>query len=163
MFGAYPDGDNRTLFTEYDCDRGQTFTNYYLRSKFEAEKIIMQARQTQGMNINIYRAGSIMFDSSSGHFQRNMAENTAYMFFRAFKKMGIAPADLDFSFDITFVDQLADAMTRIILSGVSLNDVYHMVNPNRSNLSEVFRHGLVAKNFRPMNFSEVCEFFERHF
>ncbi|WP_281672367.1 non-ribosomal peptide synthetase [Pseudoramibacter alactolyticus] len=163
MFGAYPDGDNRTLFTEYDCDRGQTFTNYYLRSKFEAEKIIMQARQTQGMNINIYRAGSIMFDSSSGHFQRNMAENTAYMFFRAFKKMGIAPADLDFSFDITFVDQLADAMTRIILSGVSLNDVYHMVNPNRANLSEVFRHGLVAKNLRPMNFSEVCEFFERHF
>lgn len=64
------------LFTENDLYIGQDYTkNVYVRSKFEAESLIIKACNNRGLIASIYRMGNITNRYNDGYFQQNAKEN----------------------------------------------------------------------------------------
>ncbi len=66
---CYVAGDHRGLFREDDLDVGQTFSNHYVRTKFEAEVLVREA-MTDGLPATIYRPGMVVGDSQTGQTQK---------------------------------------------------------------------------------------------
>ncbi|MCP4218014.1 MAG: amino acid adenylation domain-containing protein, partial [bacterium] len=115
------------LFTEYCHDIGQTYDNFYLQSKFEAEKEISAYRK-QGLNASIYRMGNLSFHSQSGIFQENIEHNAFYANLKAFISMGMVPADLSSGFELTPIDCAARATALLLTRKKLLNETFHLQN-----------------------------------
>lgn len=62
---AYVAGDSE-LFTDTDCDKGQTLRNPYEESKLAAEKLVQQRCDSMGIPFSIYRLSVVVGDSESG-------------------------------------------------------------------------------------------------
>ena len=65
------------LFTEYDAVPEVLDENYYVRSKQEAERLVVAARQDLA-NACIHRVGSLVFAADGGPLQLNIAENAFF-------------------------------------------------------------------------------------
>ncbi|WP_159433260.1 non-ribosomal peptide synthetase [Clostridium cavendishii] len=124
------------LFTEFDIDENQIIKNYYIKSKLEAEKLILKARQ-KGINTNIFRVGNLVFDSTSGRFQKNIEDNNFYEFIKSLIEFGSYPGFGAFYYDFSFIDHTAKAIT-LLFNVIELsNQVYHISNPNKISLVNV--------------------------
>lgn len=66
---CYVAGDHRGRFGEDDLELGQTFSNHYVRSKYEAEVLVRQA-MADGLPATIYRPGMVVGDSRTGQTQK---------------------------------------------------------------------------------------------
>jgi amino acid adenylation domain-containing protein/thioester reductase-like protein len=124
------------LYTENDIDVGQEYGNYYLATKFEAEKLAVESRK-KGINTNIYRVGVLVFDSKSGVFQRNIEENAFYNNLKSYIKLGSVPGMVFGQIDFSFIDYVSKAITLIFDKSELLNEVYHVYNPNPSTWPEI--------------------------
>jgi thioester reductase-like protein len=62
------------LFTEYDTVPEGLDENYYIRSKQEAERLVMAARRDLA-NACIHRVGNLVFAAGGGPLQFNIAGN----------------------------------------------------------------------------------------
>lgn len=118
------------VFTEEDCDLGQTINNYYVDSKFNSEKELLKLRE-QGININIFRVGNLVFDSSTGIFQENINDNAFYTIIKSLIKIGRMP-NIDMgAFDFSFVDYVSRAITLLFNKEKLLNETFHVYNHKR--------------------------------
>jgi thioester reductase-like protein len=118
------------VFTEYDTDIGQEYDNYYLITKFEAEKLISNAR-ADGLNCNVFRVGNIVFDSETGKFQENITDNAFYKLIRAGIKLGlIAEMSLQ-TRDFSCADYVSKAIALLFDKSNLKNETYHISNPYR--------------------------------
>ena len=124
---------SETLFSEDDLDIGQSPTNYYLKTKFLAEKALAAARAS-GINANIFRAGNLTFNSKTGLCQRNIEENAFYKIIKSFAALGYVPCTSDEA-EFSFVDCAARAIT--ILFDRYENEIFHILNPKAVKLSEL--------------------------
>lgn len=65
-----------SIFSETDFYIGQNYMdNVYVRSKFEAEKLILDSCKEKKLIANIYRVGNITNRFSDGCFQKNFYDN----------------------------------------------------------------------------------------
>ncbi len=133
------EGFNRVLFTEYDSDLGQKLQNNYLKSKFECEMKLQEARE-KGLNVNIYRMGNLSFHTGTGKFQSNIEENVGYLLIRAFMKLNIMP-DVEYrNTDMTFIDYASKAVGLIFDRKNLKNETYHIYNSNYTGFKELWRY-----------------------
>ncbi|KPV60776.1 non-ribosomal peptide synthetase module [Paenibacillus sp. A3] len=132
-------GQSAAYFTEYDLDRGQQYENYYAKSKFEAEKRVVQAR-VQGLRTSIYRVGNLVFQSETGKFQQNIEENAFYATLKSFIRLGMVPrlkADIDFS----CVDRVSQAIVHLMKPAALKDEIFHLYNPHYESMHRVLADG----------------------
>lgn len=124
------EGTDNKLFTEYDFDMGQKTDNYYILTKAEAEKKLLEARLS-GVNVNIYRIGDAVFDSRTGRFQENIENNFIYLMMRAMLKLKAMPelGPEIVLFDFAFIDYLSKAVILLLTRSALNNEVFHVFNP----------------------------------
>ncbi|MGM7721817.1 beta-ketoacyl synthase N-terminal-like domain-containing protein [Metabacillus sp. Hm71] len=123
------------LFTEYDDDLGQTIEHPYPKTKLQAEKLVMEARN-KGIKANIFRVGNIVFDSSSGRFQENIEQNSLYTMMKSYLRIGLVP-EMDRDTDFSCVDDVSRAIINLFAKEALINETYHIFNPNYVSLADI--------------------------
>ena len=153
--GDLPAGDS-PLFTEYDLDLGQKHENFYNETKFLAEKLLAEERKN-GININIYRSGSIFFDSQTGRFSEDVESNAFCRLFCCFLKLGNIPEIKNPIIDFTFVDNISRAVCALYNRKDTVNETFHLYNPHT--LNTPLLAGLITASGVPLQVLAPQEFF----
>ena len=119
------------IYNEKSLYEGQSLENLYVKSKFEAEKIILENILNNKLDALILRVGNITPRLSDGKFQINANENAFMNRIIAFNSLKVIPeTTLEIPVEFTFVDYLAEA---IIKSAENYNksiNILHLYNPN---------------------------------
>ncbi len=115
-------------FTENDYDIGQDVeSNIYVKSKFEAEKLVLEARN-KGIKTNIFRLGTVTNRYSDGKMQINIDENAFILrIYSLMKLQCVSNTLLEQEVDILPVDYVAKAV--VALLGY-YNSCFHVLNNN---------------------------------
>ncbi|MBQ0024242.1 MAG: amino acid adenylation domain-containing protein [Bacteroidales bacterium] len=116
---------------------GQQLENKYSRSKFIAERSILEAIALKGLKAKIMRLGNLAPRSRDGEFQINSYSNSYMGRLKAFRTLGVAPYDaLVSQTELSPIDDTARAIC--LLAGT--NDrcvVFHVSNSHRSLVADV--------------------------
>jgi amino acid adenylation domain-containing protein/thioester reductase-like protein/non-ribosomal peptide synthase protein (TIGR01720 family) len=135
-YGNIP-GKDYLLFTEYCLDEGQEIDNIYLKSKFEAEKQVQDYR-SKGVNGSIYRVGNLIFQSSTGKFQKNIQDDYFYAIIRGAVKLEMITDKMKkMVFDMSFIDYTAKAIVLLLTKAQLRNEIYHLCNPYELPMTEM--------------------------
>ncbi|MEC0241464.1 amino acid adenylation domain-containing protein [Paenibacillus dokdonensis] len=155
------EGKRHVCFTEYDLDLGQQFENYYAKTKFEAERLVLAARD-KGVITNIYRLGNIVFHSQTGRFQENIADNAFYTTLKSFLELGTVPGE-DNDIDFTYVDQTSKAI--LLLAGCEAcnNEVFHIANPHEANVGAVLQDNPLDISVELLSFDKFVDYLHEHY
>lgn len=147
------------LFTENTYADTEFSEEYYVQTKKEAEDLILQCRK-EGIRADIYRIGTVLFDSHNGHFQKNIASNSFYLIMQSFFNLGAMP-DIDASIlDFSFVDECADAVVRLALTEECAGGTYHIYNPNKLSMRDFYEKLRDSGMEEEMDIMEFDEFFD---
>ena len=137
ILGGTPAG--KISFDEHDFYVGQPLENVYIHSKFEAERIVLDAA-AQGLPVRVVRIGNLTNRNSDMKFQQNPDTNAFLQRACAIARLGAFPAELgDIKIDFTPADLAAQA----ILAAAHCIDyapyILHVINPYRVSISELLR------------------------
>ena len=154
---GYVEGKARELFTEYDCDLGQSSENYYVQTKFEAEKMLVKARE-EGVTANVFRVGNLVFDSDTGIFQENITNNAFYAVIKSCINLGCFPEITERTINFSFIDQVAKGVVLLFDKKKLKNETYHLYNSNTVSMSSVAT--LINQVGVPVQTLPPAEFFE---
>lgn len=117
-------------FSESSLYIEQPLDNVYVRSKFEAEMIVLDAMQ-KGLQANIIRVGNLTNRRSDLKFQPNYKENAFLKRIKAILELGCLPDYLmPIYAEFSPVDSTAEAITAIVEHMNSQYTVFH-VNSNQ--------------------------------
>lgn len=160
-------GDQRqsqdTLFTEYTEQINYPLNNQYLSSKYQAEQLIIGARESD-TNTTLYRMNGILFDSKTGKYQENMEQSTAYIFYRALYKLGLIPKEIQRPMDISNVDMVSKAVISLMLSNQNKNQIHHVFNPKPlmiQDILEKMRGNRLGKTFEALSVDDIYEAYQK--
>ncbi len=125
--------DGFRLFTEYDNAPDALDESYYVRSKQEAERMVVAARGELA-NACIHRVGSLVFAAEGGPLQFNITENAFFRLLAALMRLGVAPDDSHLW--LCHVDVVARAL--VLLAGAAdlNNETHHLENARMDTLAE---------------------------
>ena len=116
---------------ENDLYFGQHVDNDYIRTKFLAERAILEARVERGLDAVILRAGNLMGRYSDGEFQINLLTNAFMRSLAAFNRLGACPVTaLADTVEFSPIDATAAAM--LVLAGVNSKFSIFNVNNNHT-------------------------------
>jgi thioester reductase-like protein len=121
------------LFTEYDAVPEILDENYYVRSKQEAERLVVAARRDLS-NACIHRVGSLVFAAGGGPLQSNIAENAFFRQLVAFLRLGVVPGDSHVW--LCHVDVVARGLVSLAGAADLTNQTHHLENARRDTLAE---------------------------
>lgn len=128
--------DGFKLFTEYDPPPDIPDDNYYIRTKQEAERLVIAARG--GLtNASIYRIGNISFAADGVSLQQNITDNAFFRQIVAFIRLGVAPEELSAS--ICHVDVVARAVAALMGIRTLDNYIHHIETSQRDKLANFIR------------------------
>lgn len=139
------EGRKQVLFTEFDTDYGQAFENYYTDTKHQAEVLLRTARE-DGMEVNVYRIGDLVYDSVTGHFQENIEKNAVYLLVQAMLELEYLPNDMPDFMEFSYVDFVSKAVVKLMLCRNLHQEVYHLQNPYRIGFTD-WRELLEKRNY----------------
>lgn len=127
----------KTIFTEKDFYIGQNYKdNVYVRSKFEAERLIFNAVKS-GLKAVILRVGNLTGRYSDGLFQINMDKNAFYNRIRSIIELRALPNEiLEHSVEFTPVDCCSSAIVKTIMCNRPVPRVLHLFNNNCISLTD---------------------------
>ena len=115
-------------FSENNLYIGQNLDNVYVKSKFKAERIILE-HIAKGLKAQILRLGNITNRYSDGKFQINANENAFIGRIQAFISLGIIPEYLlNAKLEFTPVDLCGLAVVSIIQNYIPDFSVFHLYN-----------------------------------
>lgn len=118
------------IFKESDLYVRQPLDNVYIRSKFEAEKVVIKYI-LQGLDGYILRVGNLMNRNSDGKFQSNVDENAYISRLISYTKIGyISDYVANTDMELTPVDACAEAIIKIIQYPSKDNRIFHVVDNN---------------------------------
>ena len=101
------------IYNEKSLYEGQSLENLYVKSKFEAEKIILENILNNKLDALILRVGNITPRLSDGKFQINANENAFMNRIITFNSLKVIPeTTLEIPVEFTFVDYLAEAIVK---------------------------------------------------
>lgn len=115
-------------FRENDLYIGQPLNNVYTRSKFEAEKLVLEA-MADGLPANIMRMGNLTNRFSDGVFQINHGSNAAARRLKGILELGLIPDYLaaeGLSVEFTPVDEAARAIMTLVHHFSASQTVFHI-------------------------------------
>lgn len=125
-------------FSESDLYIGQPLENVYARSKFEAEKAVLEAIAS-GLQANIMRMGNLT-NRLDGVFQKNHESNAFLKRIKAMIELGVYPDSLsDFEIEFTPIDESAKAIISIVRNFSNEQTVFHISNPKVIKLETMFK------------------------
>ncbi len=145
------------LFTEDDCDLNQKYNNFYARTKFEAEKLFMEARK-EGLLVNIFRVGIFVQDSLTGKFQENIDVNRIYRIIKSFVKLGVIPEQMYRNTDFSFVDYVSKSIILLFDKKDLVNETYHIQNPYYISFSEILTFNNLDLNLKTLPVDEFLDY-----
>lgn len=120
-------GSGNVRFDESSLYIGQNLDNVYLKSKFEAECLVLDA-VLKGQNCMICRVGNLTNRYTDGKFQHNYEENAFLRRIKTLIDLQAYPSALALEqAEFSPVDLTAEAVVR--LAGCEGNTVYHANNP----------------------------------
>lgn len=128
---------------------GQNVENDYVRTKFMAERVILNARVKKDLNAVILRAGNLMGRSTDGEFQINFETNAFMRSLWAYIQLGECPFSvLENPVEFSPIDSVAEAV--ITLSNVDRRfSVFHLNNNHLITIADIMeairRHGFTVK------------------
>jgi len=115
-------------FAETDLYKGQRLVNVYLKSKFRAERLILENIE-KGLEAQILRLGNITSRLSDGVFQINPEENAFVTKIRSVINLGMIPDYLSNEYvEFTPADLCAEAIIKIMQNYERNFSVYHVYN-----------------------------------
>lgn len=145
--------DNYASFQNFESDIdydetkfyiGQNLDNVYVRSKFEAEQLVLHEIEN-GLEGYILRVGNLMPRFSDGVFQENVSENAYINRLTAFLKLKILPKNIkDVYLEFTPIDFCSKAITKIITHPSKNNCIYHLFNHNHIYINKLLK---ILKNY----------------
>ena len=128
-FGDQFDGfisETEKHFYESSLYIGQPLDNVYARSKFEAEKAVLDA-MADGLQANIMRMGNLTNRLSDGVFQKNYESNAFLQRVKGVLDLGIFPDYLmDLYAEFTPIDEAANAVMTITRHFSTEQTVFHI-------------------------------------
>ncbi|MBE6749441.1 MAG: amino acid adenylation domain-containing protein [Ruminococcaceae bacterium] len=128
-FGDDFDGvvsENELHFYENTLYIGQPLENVYARSKFEAEKAVLDA-MADGLQANIMRMGNLTNRLSDGKFQKNYESNAFLQRVKSVLELGIFPDYLmNLYAEFTPIDEAANAVMKITRHFNTEQNVFHI-------------------------------------
>ena len=133
--GLIPDHDEY-IYTEDDFPLDiQQHNNVYVQTKFYGEQQVVEYRK-YGINSNIYRVGNLAFIAENGRVQENVDDNAFLNWLKCLIKLQCIPKELSIV-EISPVDMTAQAIVKIFDKKLLNNNVYHLINPNFVDLSQI--------------------------
>ena len=136
---SFENQENKVEFYENNFFINQNLDNVYVRSKFEAEKKILESINL-GVDAYILRMGNLMPRVSDGKFQDNIQENAYMNRLKVFKNLGFIPDYLENEYlELTPVDKASESILKIMQYTKNNNRIYHIFNHNYIYLQEVLK------------------------
>ena len=137
LVADYPED---VTFTEHDLFINQPRDNVYVRSKFEAERVVLTAMQN-GLKANIMRMGNLTNRRSDGKFQWNYESNAFLKHMKAIIDLGFIPSNLlDLKTEFTPIDEAAKAVMLITRHFSDKCNVFHIENTNQVSFDEIYHY-----------------------
>ena len=131
--------DNVLYFSEKDLFKKQNLNNTYIKTKFEAEKLILQ-NINSGLDACIFRMGNICNRYSDLKFQINVSENAFVNRIKSILKLQVIQEGFKVhSTEFAPVDMCADAIIKIIKSNPKFN-VFHIFNNNLISFVDIVKY-----------------------
>ena len=125
--------------TESKLYVGQILDNVYTRSKFEAERYILDSIST-GLDAYIFRMGNLMPRNTDGKFQENALDNAFINRIISFIKIGMVPEYLlKTKLEFSPIDCSAEAIYHIITHPVNKNRIFHLNNPKSISVKKLLK------------------------
>lgn len=116
---------------------GQILENDYIRTKFLAERLILEACVKDGLEAKIIRVGNLMSRKSDGEFQINFVTNGFMRALGAYKTLGCFPVGaMHAPAEFSPIDSTAAAVLKLAASGGGFT-VFHAYNSHRIYMSDV--------------------------
>jgi thioester reductase-like protein len=128
-----PEPGTAALFTEFDGPPATLDENYYIRTKQEAERLVLAARGSL-RNACIHRVGNLSFATEGAALQLNLAQNAFFRLVVACLRLGAVSADLPAGLcpvDVTARAVLA--LSRCVALG---NRSHHIETSRRDRLAD---------------------------
>lgn len=153
---GYPDKDR--IFDEQSFYIGQMIDNQYVRSKFLAERYVLEAVK-DGMRAKIMRVGNLAPRSKDGEFQINFATNGFMGRLRAFKLIGAYPYPM-MSYPVEFapIDETAEAILRLCTTSDKCV-IFHPFNNHYIPLGDIILR--MKEAGLDIELTEISEFMRR--
>lgn len=102
------------IFTEECLYMGQYLGNKYILSKFLAERLILQAIATEGLNAKIMRVGNLAPRSTDGEFQANFQTNSFMGRLKVYNMLGCCPYESrDMQVEFSPINEVAKAIVKL--------------------------------------------------
>ena len=177
---AYVAGTRRDTVFEHELEKRQAFRNNYEKSKFDAERLLMQFTSQYNIPTTIYRPSIIVGDSKTG-FTHNY--DNIYVFGKGLRHLknyeirnnynetrfhggsGIGhaaslriPGDKYGTINLVPVDYVTQAIIAISGQTTSINKSFHLVNPSPPTLGELAEWMAVATGFHSIKIVPIYEF-----
>lgn len=150
--------EDEVIFRENNFFINQSLNNVYVRSKFEAEKLILEAIN-DGVNAYILRIGNLMARFSDGKFQKNVQENAYVNRLLTFMKIKIVPDYLLNGYaEFTPVDSCAQSILKIMEYPSNKNRIFHLFNHNHVDVTSLLD---IFNMFSKMEVLSADEFAKR--
>lgn len=121
---------------EKDLYFGQTLENEYIRTKFLAERAVLEAA-CEGCNAKVIRVGNLMSRDADGEFQINFLSNAFIRMLRGYKAVEAFPAEmLRREVEFSPIDATAAAVLKLAGTGRDFH-MFHAVNNHRITMGDV--------------------------
>jgi len=121
---------------ENDLYFGQSITNEYIRTKFLAERVVLEA-VLKGLDAKIIRVGNLMSRHSDGEFQINFITNGFLRGLRGYAAVGAFPmGGMNESTEFSPIDETAAAVLKLAGTGRKFT-IFHACNNHRIFMSDV--------------------------
>lgn len=125
-------------FNETNFYIGQNLKNAYVHSKFEAERIVLDAI-SHGLEACILRMGNLTSRFSEGKFQQNHFENAFVNRIKSFLQIGYMPDYmLNLYAEFTPIDYCGDAIIKIASHFNKNYTIFHLLNEKHVNLDVMY-------------------------
>ena len=137
--GGEIEADRPHTLTEHALYIGQQTDNEYLRTKFLAERLVLQAMADGRITAKIMRMGNLMGRESDGEFQLNMKNNAFAMALKSFKVLGMIPlAQMNTAIEISPIDRSAEAVALLAQTPAAMT-VFHTYNNYQVNMALIVK------------------------
>ena len=147
--------EHDVIFRENNFYINQSLDNVYVRSKFEAEKLVLQYI-LKGLDAYILRVGNLMNRYEDGKFQPNVDENAYIDRLLSLTKIGCIPDYLSNNYlEFTPIDSCAEAIIKIVKHPNKENRIFHLYDNNHVDVIEFIR---VLNKYIPFDIVSNDEF-----
>ena len=125
--------------SESDLYIGQFIDNDYIRTKFLAERAVLQAVKDRGLDGRIIRVGNLTSRYSDGEFQMNAATSNFMRNLKAFKLLGAFPmTGMMMPTEFSPVDATAESILKLAACDTGMR-VFEAYNNHLINMADVIR------------------------